>query len=109
MLVDYSDFRNSFTPNNRAGIKFGHLGGECDLDLDAALIVNFLKLLQSSADHVVSIGLTVVMLHARKGSCGAKAIDDRFGDKLARVNGPAMVSIETDELRRRLVYNGPTP
>ena len=59
MLVDYSDFRNSFTPNNRAGIKFGHLGGDCDLDLDAALIVNFLKLLQSSADHVVSVGLTV--------------------------------------------------
>src|SRR3984957_17812143 len=107
MLVDYSDFGNSFAPNNRASIKFGHLGGDCDLDPDTALIVNFLELLQSSGDQVVSVGLTVVMLYVRKSSCSAKASDDRVGDKSTGVNCPAVIGIETDLFGRWFVHDGP--
>src|SRR3984885_4779774 len=107
MLVDYSDFGNSFTPDNRASIKFGHLGGDCNLDPDTALIVNFLELLQSSADQVVGAGLTVVMLYVRKDSGSAKASDDRLGDKLTGVNRPTVIGIETDLFGRWFVHDGP--
>src|SRR5580698_2513736 len=105
-MVDLSDLRNCLTPNNRSGVESGHLGGDRDLDLDAALIVNFLKLLQSPTDHVVSVGLTVVTLHAGKGSCGTEAIDNRVGDKVTRVNRPTVVRIEADLFWRWFVHDG---
>src|SRR5712672_1404355 len=74
-LIDVSYLRNSVGPNGRPRSKICHLRGDCDFDLDATLVVDFLELLQSSAKHVVDVGATVVGLDAGKVSAGAKALD----------------------------------
>src|SRR6202046_3051832 len=104
-LIDVSNLRNSVTPNDRSSGDAGHLGGDSNLDFHAALIVEFLKLLQASAEHVVDIAASVVGLYVGKDSAGTQAFEDGVGDEITRGHRPAMVRIEAELFRGCLVDN----
>src|SRR4029077_896368 len=91
-----------------AGIKTDHLGGDLHQNLDATFVVKFLELFQSSADEVFGVRSTVIKLHVCKESRSTEAIPHRVGHKLAWINSPAVICIETDRFRRRLKHNRPT-
>src|SRR5713226_1106382 len=74
-LIYVSYFRNSVGPNGRARSELCHLRGDCDFNLDATRVVDFLEPLQSSAKHIVDVGATVVGLDAGEVSAGAKPLN----------------------------------
>src|SRR6266550_7952075 len=74
-LIYVSYLRNGVGPNGQPRSEICHLGGDCDFDLDATRVVDFLELLQSSAKHILDIGATVVGLDSGKVSAGAKPLD----------------------------------
>src|SRR4051794_30459119 len=83
-LIYVSRFRNSVVPHGGACSEICQLGGDCDFNLDATFVVDFLELLQSSAKHIVGVGASVVGLDTGKVSAGAKPLNYRVGHELTR-------------------------
>src|SRR5580658_9554577 len=102
-LTDISNVRNRVTPDNRASCDAGHLRRKGNFDLHATLVIEFFEFLQTSAEHVVGIAATVIRMYAGKSSARMQSFCDRVGHEITRVDGPAMVRIEADLLRRCLV------
>ena len=74
-LVDLPHLRNSVAPHIRAGSEACHPGGECNLDFDAAFIVNFLELLKATAKDVIDVGSSVLQSYLREVSARKQAVE----------------------------------
>jgi hypothetical protein len=70
-------------------------------NLDATFVVNFLEPFQASAHEVFGVRPTVITLHVGEESRSTKAIPHRVGHKLAWINSPAVICIETDRFWAR--------
>ena len=85
-LVDIPDLGNRVGPHGHTGGYACHLSGDCDLDTDTALVVNFLELFKASRSYASS--------------------PSRRWARLSRINCPSVAIIETDLFLRRFVDNG---
>lgn len=86
--INGSNLGDSIGPNRRAGGKTCHLSGDGNFDLDAALVVNFFKLLQASAKHVVDIGAFVVPLYLGESTACAQAIQSSRRSRIRAAQRP---------------------
>src|SRR5258708_11288445 len=73
-VIYVSYLRNGVGPNGQPRSEICHLSGDCDFNLDATRVVDFLKLLQSSAKYIFDVGATVVELDTGKVSTGAQVL-----------------------------------
>src|SRR5208282_5389930 len=99
VLADGAHLGDGVTPHRRTGGKIHHLSRDCDLNLDAAVIVNFLQLLEASAENVIDVGTAVVELDLGKLSARAKSVGHRVGHEITRINCPTVILIETELFR----------